>query len=256
VTGASAGIGAAIARELAGGGRCVTLVARREARLAALAAELRSAHGVRAEPLPCDLADAEARAQLPQRVAALGLEVEVLVNDAGLGSYGDFVESDPQGQLQQVRVMSEAVVDLSRSFAPQMVERGAGGIMTISSGIAFVPMARYATYGATRAFCLAFGDALHTELRRRGVAVTTVCPGGVESEFFATNGPQPVQRALPGFLWQTPASVARAGVEGLARNRRVVVPGATMRAMMAVGRVVPRGPMLAAMDHLVRAPRE
>ncbi len=256
MTGASAGIGAAIARELAGRGHGVALLARREERLAALAAELSAAHGVRAEALPCDLADAGARAQLPERVAALGLEVEVLVNDAGLGSYGDFVESDPQRQLEQVRVMSEAVVDLSRSFAPGMVARGAGGILTISSGIAFVPMARYATYGATRAFCLAFGDALHTELRRRGVAVSTVFPGGVASEFFAANGPQPVERLLPKFLWQTPASVARAGVEGLARNRRVVVPGAMVRAMMAAGRLAPAGPRLRVMDRLVRAPGE
>jgi len=226
VTGASAGIGAAIARELASRGHGVTLVARREERLELLAAELRTAHEVRAEPLPCDLADARARAQLSERVAALGLEVGVLVNDAGLGTYGAFVESDPQRQLEQVRVMSEAVVDLSRSFAPQMVERGTGGILTISSGIAFMPMARYATYGATRAFCLAFGDALHTELRQRGVAVSTVCPGGVRSEFFAANGPQPVELILPSFLWQTPASPSEITSPGcmrivaLARRRR------------------------------------
>lgn len=256
VTGASAGIGEAIARELAGRGYGVALVARREERLAALAEELAAAHGVRAEPLPCDLADAAARAALAGRLAELGLAVEILVNDAGLGTYGDFVEADHDRQLEQVRVMSEAVVDLSRTFAPAMAERRRGAILTVSSGLAMVPMARYATYSATRAFCLAFGDALHTELRRRGVAVTTVCPGGVESEFFAANGPQPVERVLPRFIWRTPKQVAREAIDALARNKRVLVPGRPLRALIASSKLVPRGLMLAAMDRFVRLPGE
>ncbi len=130
VTGASAGIGMAIARELASCGYGVTLVARRQERLMRLATELQSAHGVRADPLSCDLADAAARAQLPGRVAALGLAVEVLVNDAGLGTYGDFVVSDQERQLEQVRVMSEAVVDLSRALGRRWPNGGAARFST------------------------------------------------------------------------------------------------------------------------------
>lgn len=252
VTGASAGIGMAIARELASRGHGVALVARRHERLESLAAELRTAHGVRAEPLPCDLADAAARAQLPRRVAELGVTVEVLVNDAGLGTYGDFVDSEHERQLEQVRVMSEAVVDLARAFGPAMAERRRGAVLIVSSALALAPMPGYATYCGTRAFCLAFGDALHAELRRRSVAVTTVCPGGVSSEFFAANGPQPVQWAMPRFMWRTPEQVAREAIDALARNKRTLVPGRPMRATMAGQRLVPRGLQLTAMDRLAQ----
>ena len=245
MTGASAGIGRAIAHELAGRGHGVALLARREERLSKLASELSSEHGVRAEPLPCDLADPTARAMLPERLTELGLAVEVLVNDAGLGTYGSFVDSDHQLQLEQVRVMSEAVVDLSRAFAPEMRDRRRGGIVILSSSLAFVPMPGYATYRATRAFCVAFGDSLHSELRDRGVAVSTICPGGVRSEFFDANGAQPVPSVMPGFLWRTPEQVAEESVDALARNKRVLVPGRPMRAMMAGRRLVPR-PLLAA----------
>lgn len=242
----------AIARELASRGHGVTLVARRAERLVRLAAEVQGAHGVRAEALPCDLADATARAQLPRRVAELGLAVEVLVNDAGLGTYGDFVISDHECQLEQVRVMSEAVVDLSRAFGPAMVGQRRGAVLIVSSGLALVPMPGYATYCGTRAFCLAFGDALHAELRRGGVAVTTVCPGGVSSEFFAANGPQPVQWVMPRFMWRTPEQVAREAIDALARNKRMLVPGRPMRAAIAGRRLVPRALQLTAMDHLAQ----
>jgi hypothetical protein len=242
----------ALARELAGRGHGVVLVARRRERLVRLATELQAAHGVRAEPLPCDLADAKARSQLPRQVAELGLAAEVLVNDAGLGTYGDFVASDYQRQLEQVRVMSEAVVDLTRAFGPAMVERRRGAVLTVSSALALVPMPGYATYCGTRAFCLAFGDALHTELRRGGVAVTTVCPGGVSSEFFAANGPQPVQRVMPRIMWRTPEQVAGEAIEALARNKRALVPGRSMRAAIAGRRLVPRALQLTAMDRLAR----
>jgi uncharacterized protein len=252
VTGASAGIGMAIARELASRGYGVALVARRQERLVRLAAELRAAHGVRAEALPCDLADPAARARLPRQVADLGLAVEILVNNAGLGTYGAFVASDGERQLEQVRVMSEAVVDLARAFAPAMAERRRGAVLIVSSALALAPMPGYATYCGTRAFCLAFGDALHAELRRVGVAVTTVCPGGVSSEFFAANGPQPVQWGMPRFMWRSPEQVAGAAIDALARNKRMLVPGRPMRAAMAGRWLVPRALQWTAMDRLAQ----
>jgi uncharacterized protein len=251
LTGASSGIGAALARRLAASGYGVTLLARREERLRELAAELRDRHGVRAEVLACDLADAGARESVPARLAELGLRVDLLANVAGLGTYGDFATAERWGQLAQVRVMSEAVVDLTHAFAPAMAERRSGAILIVSSSVGLMTSPRYATYGATRAFCVAFGEALHAELRPRGVAVSTVCPGGVSSEFFEANGAQPVQRVMPSFLWRTPEQVAAAAVEGLAANRRLVVPG-PMRALVAGASLLPRGARLRLMGGMMR----
>ncbi|HEX3174901.1 MAG TPA: SDR family NAD(P)-dependent oxidoreductase [Solirubrobacterales bacterium] len=114
-----------------------------------------------------------------------------------------------------------------------MAERRRGAVLIVSSALALLPMSGYATYCGTRAFCLAFGDALHAEMRRPGVAVTTVCPGGVSSEFFVANGPQPVQWSMPRMMWRTPEQVAAEAIDALARNKRMLVPGRSMRAMMA-----------------------
>jgi short-subunit dehydrogenase len=251
VTGASSGIGAAVARELARRGYGATLVARREERLQALAHELSSAYPVRVEPVPCDLADAEARSALAGRVEALGRRVDVLINSAGLGSYGDFIGSSPRQQIQQVQVMCEAVVELCGAFAPAMAARGSGAISIVSSSLAFFPAARYATYGASKAFGLAFGESLHAELRPSGVAVSTLCPGPVDTEFFAANGPQPVQGLMPRLFWRSAGDVALAAIDGLARNQRVVVPGAPLRAVLSCGRLVPRTVLLLATNRLV-----
>ena len=231
-------------------------MARREERLRALASELSETHLVRAEPLACDLADAEARAALAERVEALGLRVDVLVNNAGLGSYGAFVAADRDRETRQVRVMCEAVVDLCGAFAPAMATRGSGAVLIVSSSLALMPMARYATYGATRSFCLAFGESLHAELRGAGVAVSVLCPGPVETEFFATNGPQPVQSLVPAPMWTSPGAVA-------ARRRRRAVPQqagghprCSMRTAMAAARLVPQPLRLRALDRFVRTPGE
>lgn len=242
VTGASSGIGAAIARELAGRGHGVALLARREERLRALSEELVGAHDVRAEALVCDLAEPAQRAALPKRIATLRLGVDVLVNCAGIGTYGRFVELDPERERAQVRLMCEAVVDLCGAFAPNMAKQRSGAILIVSSGVGLQPMPGYATYGAAKAFEVAFGEALRAELRESRVAVTTVCPGPVETEFFAANGPQPMQRAIPRALWRDAGEVARTAVRGLERNRGVVVPGRTLSGLLAAGRLAPRGP--------------
>jgi uncharacterized protein len=256
ITGASSGIGAAIARELAAHGYGVTLVARREERLQALARELAGVFSVRAEVVTCNLADAEARGALPSQIQRLQLRVDVLVNSAGLGSYGPFVELDPAREVEQVRVMCEAVVELCGFFVPAMAARRSGGVMIVSSALGLQPGARYATYGATKAFCVAFGEALHTELRRSNVAVTTLCPGPVDTEYFSVNGPHPVQRMFPSAMWSSGEDVALAAIGGLARNRRVMVPSTSIRALMATGRLAPRAVQLRVMDRFFRAPGE
>jgi uncharacterized protein len=252
ITGASSGIGAAFARELAQRGYGVTLVARREIRLKALAQELERAHGIRAEALPCDLADERERDDLPRRIDALGLHADVLVNNAGIGTNGRFVELNRARELEQIRVLCEAVVDLCGLFAPRMAARRSGAVLIVSSAGAFQPTPNIATYAAAKAFSLSFGQALHAELRDSGVAVTTLCPGPVETEFFETNGSHPTQRVFPKRVWMTSAAVARAGVEGVSRNRRVVIPGSAMRATVAGGRFVPRAVQLRFLNRFYR----
>jgi uncharacterized protein len=253
VTGASSGIGAAIARELASRGYGVTLLARREERLRALAGELDREHFIRADVLPCDLAEPEQRSVLVERIDTLGLRVDVLVNCAGLGTYGRFAELEPAREIEQVRVMCEALIDLCGSFVPGMAARRSGAVMIVSSGLGLQPMPGYASYGAAKSFGVAFGEAIHTELRGSGVAVTTLCPGPVETEFFAANGEQPVQRVVPGALWKEPDTVAQAAVGALERNRRVAIPGWPLRGLMAVSRFAPKGVALRVADRVLRA---
>ena len=247
VTGASAGIGAEIARELARRGYGVTLVARRRERLEALAAELSDGHGVRAEVLPADLTDADARAALPGGVADLGLEVDVLVNNAGFGTSGCFHEADVDREVQQVRILVEAVVDLTGRFVPAMVERGSGGVLTVASTAGFAALPRMAGYGAAKAWARSFTQAIHEELKPRGVAVTALCPGPVETEFFDVSGPTPIESVIPKPAWVDAELCARAALDGLERNRVEVVPGRAMQAIVAAGRITPheiRGPLL------------
>jgi uncharacterized protein len=249
ITGASSGIGEALTRELAARGYGVTLVARREERLRALAEELSERHGIRSEVLACDLADSAARAALPARVEELGLRVDLLVNNAGFGGYGEFVELDPAREVEQVRVMCEAPVALCGAFVPGMASRGSGAVLILSSTTGFQPTARYATYAAAKAFSLSFGQSLHAELRRSNVAVTTVCPGPVRTDFFSKNDVAPVR--LPKSMWVSPQQVADAALAGLARNKRVVIPNAAVRTLMASSRMSPTGLQLRVMDVLV-----
>lgn len=244
VTGASSGIGADLARELAARGHGVTLVARREDRLQALAGELRDAHGVRAEVLACDLADPEARDALPGRIAALGLTVEVLVNNAGYGSAGRFVALDAAKETGQVRLNCEAVVALTHAFAPGMVERGRGAILVVASSAGFQPLPGQATYGASKAFALSFAEALHGELGVHGIAVTALCPGPVHTEFMEVAAATELASSAPGFAWVDSDECARQAVDGLVKNRRVVVPGLAIKVATLAGQHTPRALLL------------
>jgi short-subunit dehydrogenase len=244
VTGASSGIGADLARELAARGHGVVLVARRADRLETLAAELRLAHGIRAEVLACDLTDPEERDALPGRVEALGLTVELLINNAGYGSAGQFVDLDPAAETDMVRLNCEAVVALSGAYAPAMTQRGSGGILVVASSAGMQPIPGQATYAASKAFALSFAEALHEELGHRGVAVTALCPGPVDTEFAQRAGLEEAFAGVPGFARVSSAECAKAAVDGLARNRRVVVPGLPIRAIAVAGRHTPRSVLL------------
>jgi short-subunit dehydrogenase len=248
VTGASSGIGVELARGLAKRGHGVVLVARRRERLEQLAAELTEAHGVRAEALACDLADADARARLPTEIAALGLTVEILVNNAGYGSGGWFIELDHDSEVRMIRVNCEAVVDLCHRYAPGMAERGRGAILNTASTVSFQPVVRQATYSASKAMARSFTEALHEELRLKGVSVTALCPGPVKTEFVDVAGMTSMAEEQPSFIWTTPEFVAESGLKGLERNKRVVIPGVANRAGAIAGDLTPHAVLLRAMN--------
>jgi short-subunit dehydrogenase len=244
VTGASSGIGAEIARELARRNHNLVLVARSKDRLTMLARELSEAHGVRAETVSCDLAKPASRSRLPGRLEGLGLDVEVLVNNAGFATGGPFHASDPDRELEQVRLDVEAVVALSSMFLPAMVQRRRGAVLNVASTAGMQPMPFSAGYAAAKAYVLSFSEALHYELTPEGVTVTALAPGPVATDFWSVAGWQTTrgrsfEQAVPGPVWVTPQDAARAGVEGLEHGARVVVPGLPMRAAMLASRYVP-----------------
>jgi uncharacterized protein len=252
VTGASSGIGRAFAFELARRGYPVALVARRRHELDQVAGEMRACGG-EAAVYPCDLAVSDERNGLVESLRGSGRRIDVLVQAAGLGTHGPFVALARQRELDQVRVMAEAIVDLCSAFAPDMARRRRGAILVVSSGLGAGPVPRTATYAATKAFCNSFGAALHEELRASNVAVTTVCPGPVRTPFFDVNGPQPAERVIPRLFWRDPDAVARAGLRALGRNRRTVTPGVAMRTALATSAFVPTALRLRVLHALFRA---
>jgi short-subunit dehydrogenase len=240
ITGASSGIGADIARELAGRGLGVTLVARREERLRELAAEL----GGRTEVHACDITDEAARKRLAGDLAERGVAVDVLVNNAGFSTSGPFWKSDPEREVALVRTNVEAVVALCAAFLPGMVERGRGAVLNVASTASFQPLPMQASYAASKAFVLSFTDALHAELAGTGVTATALCPGPVKTEFVEVANLQGTEDSMPGFLWSTPEEVAKAAVKGMERGKRVVIPGALNRAGALGGQHAPRSLIL------------
>ncbi len=241
VTGASSGIGSELARGLAARGHGVTLTARRAERLEELASELSSRHGIRAEVVPADLADANERDRLAAEIASRGLTVEVLVNNAGFGIYRAFTDSDRERELQQVRLLVEAVVDLNARYAPGMAERGRGAILNMSSTAGFQPLPGNGTYAAAKSFVLYHSEALHEELRDHGVTVTAVCPGPVKSEFQDTSEPV-FSEKLPGFVWRRPDEVAEEALHAAEQGKRTVVPGGLpVRLAFGPNRMAPPG---------------
>jgi uncharacterized protein len=240
VTGASSGIGAAIARELAERGYSIALSARREERLQSLATELSSEHGVTAEAFAADLGDPAERDRLADELTSGGRSVEVLVNNAGFGHQADFAISPRERMVEMVRLNVEAVVDLTSRFLSPMVERGRGAVINIASTGSFQPLPGSAVYGASKAFVLSFSEAIRTELRGSGVTVTAVCPGPVKTEFTEVAGVGGVEERTPGAVWMSAEEIARHAVDGAKRDRRVVVPGVLNRAGALAGQHSPR----------------
>jgi uncharacterized protein len=237
VTGASSGIGEAIAVELARRGHQLVLVARRTDRLQALAGNLNP----RAHVLPADLSRRTDRAALPGRVAELGLTPDILINNAGVSVAGLVAKSGTEHQLNLVEVDVAAVVDLCSRFLPGMLDRGRGAVLNVSSIAGFGPLPGQTVYGAAKAFVLSYTESLRWELRGTGVTVSALCPGPVATGFDEAAGFREGEReaVLPSFLWKSADKVARAGIDGLAANKSIIVPGWANRLTATFSRVVP-----------------
>jgi hypothetical protein len=237
ITGASSGIGAAFARRLAAEGYGLILVARREERLASLAAELGRQHGVAVQPLAADLTDPGGVAEVEKCVASRE-PIDLLINSAGFGARGDFVEADFPRQLEMIELHVLASVRLARAVLPGMLDRDRGGIINVASLAAFIPLPGDATYSATKAYLVSFSQALHEELRGTGVRVQALCPGFTQTEFHSVEQlPESDLARIPAMLWSPADEVVAASLRALARDSVVCVPGWKNRVIVALARL-------------------
>jgi short-subunit dehydrogenase len=243
ITGASAGIGTELARVFASHGHRVALVARRFDRLTALAGEIEAANGSKPIVISCDLEQPDAGDRIAAALAAAGVEVDYVVNNAGFGLFGNAIELDRAGQLDVIAVNIRALTELSLRFSESLIKHR-GGILNVGSIAGFLPGPGMAVYYASKAYVLSFSEALRSELARHGVRVTTLCPGPVPSEFQARAGFKPGFDAA--ILNVSAADVAKAGYRGLMANKRVVLPGLGIKMVPLMLRFLPRGFVLAA----------
>ncbi len=225
-----------MARQLGAAGAHVVLVARTETALDAVADAIRHSGGT-ATVVAHDLEPRDAPAALAARLADDGLGVDVLVNNAGFGVQGPFLDASAEDAEGMVGLNVAALTSLTRRLVPAMVARGAGGVLNVASVAAFVPAPRFAVYAATKAYVLSFTDALSAELRGTGVHATCLCPGTVRTGFAERAGMN--DAFFAGSL--SAETVARAGLDGLARNARRVVPGLSNKVQAAATRFVPTG---------------
>ena len=239
ITGASAGLGEGFARALAAEKRDLILTARRTDRLEALAAELRGAHGNTVNVFAADLADGNAPTKLIGDIHAAGLSIDTLINNAGFGGRGAFADMPIGPQLGQIDVNCRALVALSHAVLPAMIAARRGSILNVASTAAFQPGPWMAVYYATKAFVLSFTEALHEEVKAKGVHVAALCPGPTRTEFADVAGMGDSE--LFKRFASPPDAVVRDGLKALAANRAVKVSGAMNAAMAGSIRFTPRG---------------
>jgi len=237
VTGASSGLGAEFARQLAGRGANLILVARSADRLRAVAAEIERTHPVGVEVVQTDLADRDAVQHLADR---FGDRVHLLVNNAGYGSYGPFATLDPGREYDQVLVNNAALVALTRAVLPAMLHRRIGGVINVASTIAFQPGAYQAVYAATKAFVLSFSEAVRVENRGTGVRVLALCPGPVDTGFLAGLGDHRAAHTAIYSRLDRADRVINVGLRAFDRDRGTVIPGLRNALLASAPRFAPR----------------
>lgn len=245
ITGASAGIGAELARVFASHGHRLALTARRLPEMNALADEITATGQPRPVVIAADLTDPQAPARLQDALTAAGLEPAIVVNNAGFGLLGDAATLDHGRQLAMIDLNARALTDLSLRFVDS-VTRHRGGILNVASVAGYVPGPGMAVYHATKAYVIAFSEALHEELKADGVRVMALCPGPVPTEFFARAGMTAAY--VPAMLTRSADRVAREAYDGFIGGHRIVAPGTLNRLVTLLPRLLPRGWILAAMS--------
>ena len=241
VTGASGGIGEEFAKLLASKGCDLVLVARSGDKLATLAESLKGAHKIQAYALPLDLSAASSPGQIQTFLESRHLSVDVLINNAGFGTFGPFAESDLETELGQIQLNVTTLTHLTRLVLPGMVKRGKGRILNVASTAAFQPGPMMAVYYATKAYVLSFSEALANELKGTGVTSTCLCPGPTTTGFNARaklgNGGMLSKKSV----MMDAATVARRGYDGMMKGRRLVIPGLLNKVLAHSTRMGTRG---------------
>jgi short-subunit dehydrogenase len=249
ITGASSGIGEAFARKLAARGRNVLLVARSEDKLIALCNELGRLTSIRAQYIALDLQQPDAPLQLFEETKKRELEVEMLINNAGFGSMGEFAKLDLNRELEMIQLNVRAVVELAHRFLEPMRERRRGTIINVASTAGFQPVPYMATYAATKAFVLSFSEALWDENRAHGVHVMALCPGVTETNFFEVAGiDRPPMRTV-----QTPEEVVETALRALNRKKSLVISGWANWFVVEAERFVPRSAVVRVAGNALRS---
>ena len=242
ITGASSGIGEAFADVFAAEGFDLVITARREDRLRALAGRLEQRYGRRVHVITSDLAKRDAADRLCAELAARGIQIDALVNNAGYGVPGAYAASPWARHDEFLQVMVTAVSELTYRLLPGMVERGYGRIINVASLAGLVPPpAGHTLYGASKAFVIKFSEALAHEVRRAGVHVTAICPGFTLSEFHDVTGTREQMKRLPPWMWMTAPEVARQGFDAVMAGTPVYINGRLNRAIAALVRYMPQG---------------
>ncbi len=244
ITGASGGIGKCFAQKLAAKNTNLVIVARSEDKLNALAQELQQQYKINIEVIVKDLSQTSAPQEVFDAVQAKGLSVDILINNAGFGDYGEFVQTDCDRQIQMIQLNNIAVVALTHKFLPQMRERGSGSIINVSSIAAYQPLPYVSVYAATKAFVRSFSEALWAENRQYGVRVLVVSPGPTETNFFEeANFPPALARNAKSM--STPEEVVDEAMKALENgNAAVVVGGIASKFITGLSSVIPRETLL------------
>lgn len=248
ITGASSGIGEVFARALAGRGMNLLLVARSEDKLNALAGELGRQHGIRAEVIAADLSDTTSPEHIYAETQKRGLNVDLLVNNAGFATHGAFEATSGERQHEEIMVNVTALVDLTHLFLSAMLARGDGGVINVASTAGFLPLPYMAVYGATKAFVLSFSEALWGEYQHRGVRVLALCPGATDTAFFevvGTNQASVGRRA-------SPQAVVEAGLRAFEQGRLNTIPGAMNVVTANLPRILPRRSIVGIIANMYR----
>ena len=249
ITGASSGIGEAFARKLAALGRNVLLVARSEDKLITLCNELGRSNSIRAQYVALDLSKPESPARLFEEAEKRGLLVDMLINNAGFGSMGEFTKLDLARELNMIDLNIKALVELTHRFLVPMVERRQGEIINVASTAGFQPVPFMATYAATKAFVLSFSEALWEENRPHGVKVMALCPGVTDTNFFeAARGQKP-----PARVSQSPEDVVETALRGLSQGKSHVISGWTNFLMVESERLAPRSLIVRVAGRMMRS---